>query len=106
MSNVAGLTTASQTKATRGAASQNVVALPRSTLINRNIMVAGRRTSVRLEPEMWAALLDIARRENQTIHVLASRVAEQKKPESSLTAAIRVFCLAYYRAALGEEEDK
>ena len=74
--------------------------LPRSTLINRNIMVNGRRTSVRLEPEMWTALLDIARRENQTIHALASQVALGKKPETSLTAAIRVFCLAYYRSAL------
>jgi len=75
--------------------------LPRSTLVNRNIMVSGRRTSVRLEPEMWTALLDIARREGQTIHALATRVAETKKPETSLTAAIRVFCLAYYRTALG-----
>lgn len=77
--------------------------LPRSTLINRNIMVGGRRTSVRLEPEMWSALLDIARREDQTIHLLATQVASCKKPETSLTAAIRVFCLSYYRAALTEE---
>ncbi len=76
--------------------------MPRSTLINRNIMVSGRRTSVRLEPEMWTALLDIARRENQTIHAIATMVGERKKPETSLTAAIRVFCLAYYRSALGE----
>ncbi len=73
---------------------------PRSTLVNRNIVVNGRRTSVRLEPEMWTALLDIARRENQSIHTLASQVAQSKKPETSLTAAIRVFCLAYYRTAL------
>lgn len=76
--------------------------MPRSTLVNRNIMVGGRRTSVRLEPEMWTALLDIARRENQTIHGIATIVNERKKPETSLTAAIRVFCLAYYRSALGE----
>ena len=81
-----------------------VLPLPRSlrsTLINRNIMVGARRTSIRLEPEMWAALLDIARRESQTIHGLATLVAASKKPETSLTAAIRVFCLAYYRNAVG-----
>jgi len=78
-----------------------LASLPRSTLVNRNIMVGGRRTSVRLEPEMWTALLDIARRESQTIHTIATQVAETKKPETSLTAAIRVFCLAYYRTALG-----
>ena len=76
------------------------VQMPKSTLINRNIMVAQRRTSVRLEPEMWAALLDIARRENETIHTIATMVADNKKPETSLTAAIRVFCLAYYRSAV------
>ncbi len=81
-------------------------AMQRSTLINRNIMVNGRRTSVRLEPEMWAALLDIARRENQTIHDLAALVEERKKPETSLTAAIRVFCLVYYRSAITELSKK
>ncbi len=80
--------------------SQHTPALTRSTLINRNTMVAGRRTSVRLEPEMWAALLDIARREGQTIHDLATIVEERKKPETSLTAAIRVFCLVYYRSTM------
>jgi len=84
-----------------GGINSRLTNLPRSTLVNRNIMVGGKRTSVRLEPEMWTALLDIARREGQTIHALATRVAETKKPETSLTAAIRVFCLAYYRTALG-----
>lgn len=76
----------------------------KSTLVNRNILVSGRRTSVRLEPEMWTALLDIARRESESIHTLATRVAKCKKAESSLTAAIRVFCLAYYRTALNEKD--
>jgi predicted DNA-binding ribbon-helix-helix protein len=89
------------TMPTNDTAQDNLGLPPRSTLINRNIMVAGRRTSVRLEPEMWTALLDIARRENQSIHALATQVAERKKPETSLTAAIRVFCLAYYRTAVG-----
>lgn len=28
----------------------------KSTLVSRNITVCGRRTSVRLEPEMWLAI--------------------------------------------------
>lgn len=102
MKNDLGNFVAGQASATRGGAHSNTALLSRSTLVNRNIMVNGRRTSVRLEPEMWAALLDIARRENQNIHMLATRVWECKKPDTSLTAAIRVFCLAYYRGALGE----
>jgi len=35
-------------------------------LVTRNVMINGRRTSVRLEPAMWEALGDIARREAVT----------------------------------------
>lgn len=74
-----------------------------STLVSRNITVRGRRTSVRLEPEMWAALRDIARRERCRIHDLCSLVQARKNPNTSLTAAIRVFLMLYYRAASTEE---
>lgn len=78
----------------------------RSTLINRNITVLGHRTSIRLEPEMWRALKDIADREQTTIHRLCSLVQIKKAPESSLTAAIRVFLMLYYRAAATDEGHK
>ncbi len=71
----------------------------RSTLVSRNLNIMGHRTSVRLEPEMWAALKDISRREGTTMHNICSLVALRKVPESSLTAAIRVFLMLYYRAA-------
>ena len=72
-------------------------------LVARNIAVTGRRTSVRLEPEMWQALKDIARREKCTIHAICSLVAMRKRPLSTLTAAIRVFVMLYYRAAATED---
>ena len=75
----------------------------KSTLVSRNITVLGRRTSIRLEPEMWAALYDIAERERTTIHSICSLVELRKLKESTLTAAIRVFLLLYYRAAATEE---
>jgi len=74
-----------------------------STLVSRNITVNGHRTSVRLEPAMWNGLTDICRREHITVHSLCSAVATQKSKETSLTAAIRVFIMAYYRAAATEE---
>lgn len=74
-----------------------------STLVSRNINVQGRRTSVRLEPEMWAALRDIARREGCKTHDLCSLIAARKNPRTSLTAAIRVFLMLYYRAASTDE---
>lgn len=69
-----------------------------STLVNRNVTVAGRRTSIRLEPLMWQALEEVARARNQTIHELCSEV-DARRGDSSLTAAIRCALLAHYRDA-------
>lgn len=71
----------------------------RSSLISKNITVRGHRTSIRLEPEMWAALKDIAHREHTNIHNICSLISLRKLDETSLTAAIRVFLMLYYRAA-------
>lgn len=74
-----------------------------SSLISRNITVLKRRTSVRLEPEMWVALRDIARRESCSVHDLCSLIYVRKSDNTSLTAAIRVFLMLYFRAATTEQ---
>ncbi len=80
--------------------------LPKSTLISRNITVLKRRTSVRLEPEMWVALKEISDRENCSIHDICSLISLRKHSQTSLTAAIRVFLMLYFRAATTEEGHK
>lgn len=75
----------------------------RSSLVSRNVTIQGRRTSVRLEPEMWNALKEIARREQCTIHDICSLIYARKKRESSLTASIRVFLMLYFRSAATED---
>ena len=77
--------------------------LGQSSLVSRNITVLKRRTSIRLEPEMWASLNDIAMREHCSVHDICTLVYVRKKPETSLTAAIRVFIMLYYRAATTEQ---
>lgn len=77
-----------------------------SSLVSRNITVLGRRTSIRLEPEMWLALRDIAKRERCSIHDICTLVSVRKAQNTSLTAAIRVFLMLYYRAAASEEGHK
>ncbi len=72
-----------------------------STLINRNVSLGGRRTSFRLEQGMWDALDEICHREAVGLGALFERI-DQRRRESSLTAAIRVFILSYYRAAATE----
>lgn len=68
-------------------------------LQSKNVRIHNRRTSVRLEPEMWAALNEIAQMENCTIHDLCGAVHDLKERGASFTAALRVFLMEYYRAA-------
>lgn len=75
----------------------------KSSLISKNITVRGHRTSIRLEPEMWTALKDIAFREQTSIHNICSLISLRKLDETSLTAAIRVFLMLYYRAAATQD---
>src|SRR5215475_8472912 len=74
-----------------------------STLVNRNVNIEGRRTSVRLEPAMWAALARIAERESLTINQLCTRIDHLRDNNCGLTAAIRVFLMAYFQEAATEE---
>lgn len=74
-----------------------------SSLVSRNLLINGKRTSARLEPDMWSALFDIVRREGRSAHELCSLIDEHKPSDCSLTAAIRVFIMAYFRAAATEE---
>lgn len=74
----------------------------KSTLISRNVTITGRRTSVRLEPEMWVSLNEIAKRECCSSHDVCSLVSLCKNEDTSLTAAIRVFIMLYFRAASTE----
>lgn len=75
----------------------------KSTLISRNVTVIGRRTSVRLEPEMWMALKEISKREKCSIHDICGLISLRKNQNTSLTAAIRVFLMLYFRASSTEE---
>ena len=71
-------------------------------LIPVNVTISGRRTSVRLEKEMWQALHEIAKREQCTIHDVCTLISLRKKRFSSLTSSIRVFVVLYFKAASTE----
>jgi predicted DNA-binding ribbon-helix-helix protein len=73
-----------------------------STLVSRNVTVAGRRTSVRLEPAMWSALRELCEREKKIVHQLVTEI-DGRRVESSLTAAIRIHLLQYFYAAATDD---
>jgi predicted DNA-binding ribbon-helix-helix protein len=93
-----------QTKIVPGVVGEDIEL--KTTLVSRNITVMGRRTSVRLEPEMWLALREISDRENCTVHDVCTLIGLCKKPKSSLTASIRVFIMLYFRAATTDDGHK
>lgn len=73
-----------------------------SELVSKNVRIDGRRTSVRLEREMWEALEDICEREDLGLNDLCSFVATTHR-SGGFTSSLRVFIMNYYRGqeALG-----
>jgi predicted DNA-binding ribbon-helix-helix protein len=65
-------------------------------LICRNVKVDGRRTSLRMEPELWDAALDIAQRRAIGINDLLTEL-DQSRGDANLTGALRVYIISYYR---------
>ncbi len=72
-----------------------------SSLVNRNVIIGERRTSLRLEPALWDALDEACRREGMTRHELCTRI-DRRGRASILTAAVRVFIVSYFKTAATE----
>jgi predicted DNA-binding ribbon-helix-helix protein len=78
---------------------------PSSSLVIHNVVVAGRRTSVRLEPVMWEALQEIVRQQETNVNQLVTEI-DRRRNSSSLTAAIRVYIVDLYRSAAAAQGDR
>ena len=74
-----------------------------SSLPIRNVVVAGHRTSVRLETVMWDALCDIAQRLGIGVNELVTEI-HRRRDGLGLTAAIRVYIVDFYRSALSRQQ--
>lgn len=72
-------------------------------LICKNVIVNGRRTSMRLDRETWISLADICRRENITIHELCSKI-DVIRGKAGLSSSTRLFVLTYFRYILSKYE--
>jgi predicted DNA-binding ribbon-helix-helix protein len=72
-----------------------------SALVLRNVSIKGRRTTIRLEPQIWDTLVEICHREFCTPHDVCSYVAGRR--HGSLTSSLRVFILDYFRRCATED---
>ncbi|UUX51664.1 ribbon-helix-helix domain-containing protein [Nisaea acidiphila] len=75
-----------------------------SDRIRKNVTIGNRRTSVSLEAQVWNGLSDICQREDIGIDALCTSVAERRK-ESSMASALRVFLLTYFQLVVENIED-
>lgn len=69
-----------------------------SSLRCQTVRVGSRRTSVRLEPEMWDALEAITHTTGLSLPMILKEI-DLYRQQSSLTSAVRVFILNFFRAA-------
>lgn len=74
-----------------------------TSLVMHNVVVGGLRTSVRLEPVMWEALQEIARCQGKTITQLVTEI-DRMGLATSLTSAIRVYIVDFYRSSIGQAQ--
>ena len=65
-------------------------------MILKNVIVNGRRTSMRLEKEVWNALPDSCKEQNISLNTLCSQI-EKSKNKRGLSSAMRVYVFIYYR---------
>ena len=70
-----------------------------SRLLLCNISSPQGRTTIRLEPEFWQALKEIADREHLTIAAIMREI-DAKRGNFGRTGACRVYILNYYRSAM------
>lgn len=75
------------------------------TPVCRNARIGGRRTSIRMEPILWEALEDIAKREQKDITYLLSLI-DQRRDGAGLTSSVRAFIIAYYYAVTTKNDDR
>jgi predicted DNA-binding ribbon-helix-helix protein len=66
-------------------------------LSKRSITIAGHRTSISLEAPFWRALAEIAAERGASVAATVAKIDRGRPDGVSLSAAIRVFALDWYR---------
>jgi len=64
----------------------------------RNVRIGDRRTSIRLEPEMWEALGEICLSTGKDLNEICTEVYRANAGRSNFTSGLRVFIVEYYRS--------
>lgn len=71
-----------------------------SLVIKRSIVINGTKTSISIEDVFWRSLKEIATEKEMTISALVSMIKSNRRENSNLSSAIRVYILSEVRAHL------
>ncbi len=66
--------------------------------IKRCVQCGSFSATLSLEEPFWDALQDVAGREGRTVQEILAEIDAIRSAEVTLTAAVRVFVMAYYKA--------
>ncbi len=66
---------------------------------HRGVVIAGHPTSLRLEPEFWDFLREIAYERQLSLRELINAISRAKSRKVTLAGALRVFVAQHYRSA-------
>jgi predicted DNA-binding ribbon-helix-helix protein len=77
----------------------------KSPVVKRSIVIAGHKTSVRLEDAFWKALKEIASARHMTLSDLVAAI-DSNRQHGNLSSAIRLFVLDFYRNQLSEDKEE
>lgn len=64
-----------------------------------SVSLSGHQTSISLEAEFFAALQEIAKKENKSIASIIEHIDDNRNPDSNLSSAIRIWVLKKYQKA-------
>lgn len=64
-----------------------------------SVSLSGHQTSISLEKEFFAALQEIAKKENKSIASIIEHIDDNRDPDSNLSSAIRIWVLKKYQKA-------
>ena len=66
-------------------------------MTKRSLTVAGHRTSVSIEEPFWQAIAEVAAARRLSVTALIAAIDRDRPPATNLSAAVRLFVLAWYR---------
>ncbi len=76
----------------------------KSPVVKRSIVVAGHKTSVSLEEAFWDGLKEISREQGKALSELVSEI-DDRRQQSNLSSAIRLFVLDHFRTGAADPAD-